>query len=52
MLAPIDRGQQLGVLHLTLNDKPYLDLPLVALEDIPLANVFSRGVDNIRLLFQ
>ena len=52
MLAPIDRGQQLGTLHLTLNDKPYLDLPVVALEDIPLANVFSRGVDNIRLLFQ
>jgi D-alanyl-D-alanine carboxypeptidase (penicillin-binding protein 5/6) len=52
MLAPFDRGQQLGTLHLTLNDKPYLDLPVIALEDIPLANVFSRGVDNIRLLFQ
>jgi D-alanyl-D-alanine carboxypeptidase (penicillin-binding protein 5/6) len=52
MLAPINRGQQLGTLHLTLNDKPFLDLPVVALEDIPLANVFSRGVDNIRLLFQ
>ena len=52
ILAPIDRGQQLGTLHLTLNDKPYLDLPVVALDDIPLANVFSRGVDNIRLLFQ
>ncbi len=52
MLAPIARGQQLGTLHLSLNDKPYLDLPIVALEDIPLANIFSRGVDNIRLLFQ
>jgi D-alanyl-D-alanine carboxypeptidase (penicillin-binding protein 5/6) len=52
MLAPIDRNQQIGILHLTLNDKPYLDLPVVALDDIPLANVFSRGVDNIRLLFQ
>lgn len=52
MLAPIASGQQLGTLHLTLNEKPYLDLPVVALEDIPLANVFSRGVDNIRLLFQ
>jgi D-alanyl-D-alanine carboxypeptidase (penicillin-binding protein 5/6) len=52
MLAPIDRGQQIGALHLTLNDKPYLDLPVVALDDIRLANVFSRGVDNIRLLFQ
>ena len=52
MLAPIALGQQLGTLHLTLSDKPYLDLPVIALEDIPLANVFSRGVDNIRLLFQ
>jgi D-alanyl-D-alanine carboxypeptidase (penicillin-binding protein 5/6) len=52
MLAPINRGQQLGTLHLSLDDKPFLDLPVVALEDIPLANVFSRGVDNIRLLFQ
>ncbi len=52
ILAPIDRNQQIGTLHLTLNDKPYLDLPVVALDDIPLANVFSRGVDNIRLLFQ
>ncbi len=52
ILAPIDRGQQIGTLHLSLNGKPYLDLPVVALDDIPLANVFSRGVDNIRLLFQ
>jgi D-alanyl-D-alanine carboxypeptidase (penicillin-binding protein 5/6) len=52
ILAPIDRGQQIGTLHLTLSDKPYLDIPVVALDDIRLANVFSRGVDNIRLLFQ
>ncbi|MBI5889326.1 MAG: D-alanyl-D-alanine carboxypeptidase [Nitrosomonadales bacterium] len=52
MLAPVGRNQQIGTLHLMLNDKPYLDLPVVALDDIPLANVFSRGVDNIRLLFQ
>lgn len=52
ILAPVNRGQQIGVLHLTLNEAPYLDLPVVALDDISLANVFSRGVDNIRLLFQ
>ncbi|MBI5007465.1 MAG: D-alanyl-D-alanine carboxypeptidase [Nitrosomonadales bacterium] len=52
ILAPVNRGQQIGILHLKLNDEPYLDLPLVALDDIRLANVFSRGVDNIRLLFQ
>ena len=52
ILAPIERGQQIGTLHLSLGGKPYLDLPVVALDDIPLSNVFSRGVDNIRLLFQ
>jgi D-alanyl-D-alanine carboxypeptidase (penicillin-binding protein 5/6) len=52
MLAPIDLGQQIGTLHLTLNDQPYLDLPVSALDGVRLANVFSRGVDNIRLLFQ
>ncbi len=52
LLAPVNAGQQVGTLHLSLNGKPYLDLPLVALQKVPLANVFSRGVDAIRLLFQ
>lgn len=52
IFAPVGRGQQIGTLHITLNDRPYADLPVVALDDVPLANVFSRGVDNIRLLFQ
>jgi len=52
IFAPISGGQQLGVLKLTLAGKPYADFPLVALEGVPLANVFSRGWDNIRLLFQ
>ena len=37
---------------LDLNGKPYVKLPLVALETVPLANVFLRGWDNILLLFQ
>ncbi|HLP97689.1 MAG TPA: D-alanyl-D-alanine carboxypeptidase family protein [Sideroxyarcus sp.] len=52
ILAPIARGQHMGTLHLTLNEAPYLDLTVEALDDVRLANVFSRGVDNIRLLFQ
>lgn len=51
LIAPVDKGQQLGTLKLTLNGVPYLDLPLVALDNVALANVFSRGVDTIRLLF-
>lgn len=52
ILAPIGGGQQLGMLKLTLSGKPYAEFPLVALEDAPLANVFSRGWDSIRLLFE
>ena len=52
ILAPILGGQQLGVLKLTLAGKPFAEFPLVALESVPLANVFSRGWDSIRLMFQ
>ena len=52
ILAPITGGQQLGVLKLTLAGKPFAEFPLVALQSVPLANVFSRGWDSIRLLFE
>lgn len=52
ILAPILPGQTLGTLKLTLAGKPYGDFPLVALDSSPLANVFSRGWDSIRLLIQ
>ena len=51
LLAPIDNGQQVGVLKLTLDGKPYLERPLVALESVPLVNVLSRGIDSIRMIF-
>ena len=51
ILAPIMGGQQMGVLRLTLAGKPYAEYPLVALESVPLANVFLRGWDSIRLVF-
>ncbi len=52
LLAPALAGQHVGTLHLQLNGTPYLDLPVVVLESVPLANVFSRGIDAIRLFFQ
>ena len=52
ILAPVGSGQPLGTLKLTLAGKPYAEFPLVSLEDAPLANVFSRGWDSIRLLFE
>jgi len=52
LIAPIEKGAQVGILKISLDGKPYIELPLVALDNIPLANVFSRGVDTLRLLFQ
>ena len=52
VLAPVSAGQPLGELKLTLNGQPYARFPLVALESVPLANVFSRGWDSIQLLFR
>lgn len=52
ILAPVSGGQQLGVLKLALDGKPYAEFPLVALDGVPLANVFSRGWDNMRLVFE
>ncbi len=52
ILAPVTSGQQLGTLKLTLGGKPYAEFPLIALDGLTLANVFSRGWDSIRLLVQ
>ena len=52
LFAPIAAGQQLGVMKLTLGDKPYAEIPVVALEPVALAGIFGRGWDSIRLLFR
>ncbi|MGA7751140.1 MAG: D-alanyl-D-alanine carboxypeptidase family protein [Gallionella sp.] len=52
IFAPVMGGQQIGVLKLTLAGKPYAEFPLLALDNVPLANVFSRGWDSIRLIFE
>jgi len=52
LVAPVSREQQVGILHLALDGETLLDAPVVALQRVPLANVFARGVDAIRLLFQ
>ncbi len=52
LFAPISSSQKISTLRLTLDDKPFGEYPLVALERVPVANVLSRGWDNIQLLFQ
>jgi D-alanyl-D-alanine carboxypeptidase (penicillin-binding protein 5/6) len=52
LLAPLAAGQQIGTIRLTLDDKPYAEYPLVALEGVARANFFKRGWDGVKLWFK
>ena len=52
LLAPISAGQEVGTVKILLDGKPYRELPLVALEAVPVAGILGRGWDSIRLLFK
>ncbi|MHB8165643.1 MAG: D-alanyl-D-alanine carboxypeptidase family protein [Sulfuricella sp.] len=52
LLAPLAAGQQVGIIRLTLDDKPYAEYPLVALEGVARANFFKRGWDGVKLWFK
>jgi D-alanyl-D-alanine carboxypeptidase (penicillin-binding protein 5/6) len=52
LLAPIGSGQRVGTLKLTMDGKPFREIPVVALEDVPVAGFFGRGWDTLRLMFR
>ena len=52
ILAPVAAGQKVGTLKLSLDGKPYAEVPVVALEAVPVAGVLGRGWDALRLLFK
>ena len=51
LIAPVAAGQQLGVLKVTLDGKPYAEYPAVALEAVAEGGFFKRLIDTIRLWF-
>lgn len=52
LLAPLSAGQRVGVIRLTLGDKPHAEFPLVALESVAVANIVKRAWDSLRLYFK
>ena len=52
LIAPVSPGQQLGMMKLTQHDKLIVDIPVMALENVPVAGLLGRGWDAIRLLFK
>jgi D-alanyl-D-alanine carboxypeptidase (penicillin-binding protein 5/6) len=52
LLAPVSPGQRVATLKLEIDGKPYRELPVFALEAVPVAGIFGRAWDSLRLLFK
>jgi len=51
LLAPVSPGQRVATLKIEIDGKPHAELPVVALENVPVAGFFGRAWDSLRLLF-
>ena len=51
-VAPYSAGQKAGIMKLTRDNETVAEIPVVALEDVPVAGFLSRGWDTIRLFFR
>jgi D-alanyl-D-alanine carboxypeptidase (penicillin-binding protein 5/6) len=49
-IAPYSRGQKAGIMKLRRGTATVAELPVVALEDVPVGGFLSRGWDTLRLL--
>ncbi len=52
LLAPVSPGQRVATLKLEIDGKAWRELPVVALEAVPVAGIFGRAWDTLRLLFK
>jgi serine-type D-Ala-D-Ala carboxypeptidase (penicillin-binding protein 5/6) len=52
LLAPVRAGQNIGTMRLTLDGRPFREIPVVALDEVPVAGVLGRGWDTLRLLIR
>jgi len=51
-VAPFAAGEKAGIMKLTRDNAKVADIPVVALEDVPVAGFLSRGWDTLRLLLR
>lgn len=52
LVAPVQHGQRVGMVRVSLDGKPIGEYPAVALEAVPVAGLFGRTWDTIRLWFK
>ena len=51
-MAPLRAGEKAGMMRLMKDDKLVSEIPVVALEEVPVAGFLGRGWDAIRLIFK
>src|SRR4051812_49248346 len=51
-VAPLAAGEKAGIMKLMRDTGPVAEIPVVALEEVPVAGFLSRGWDTLRLLFK
>jgi serine-type D-Ala-D-Ala carboxypeptidase (penicillin-binding protein 5/6) len=49
LVAPLNRGQAVGALKVTVDQKPLVDVPLLVLETVEQASFLGRAWDAVRL---
>lgn len=52
VLAPVNEGEQKGVLNVMLTDENIVSVPLLALETVPEGSMINKLKDEVRLLFE
>jgi D-alanyl-D-alanine carboxypeptidase (penicillin-binding protein 5/6) len=51
-VAPLAAGEKAGIMKLMRDNALLAEIPVVALDEVPVAGFLSRGWDTLRLLFQ
>jgi len=52
LVAPVTSGQRIGTVKVGLDGMRLAEFPLIALADVPPANLFGRAWDSVRLWFK
>jgi serine-type D-Ala-D-Ala carboxypeptidase (penicillin-binding protein 5/6) len=52
LVAPLNKGQQVGTLRVTFEGKPHAEYPVVALEGVAQAGLIGRAWDTLKLWFK
>jgi len=51
LMAPVSAGQVVATMKVSLDGKPFGEYPVVAITAVPVAGIFGRAIDTMRLWF-